>query len=155
MSIGTSLHLDHKTPSQSPALKQLISFLLLQFPLNQRVSYISTLSREMQMELYILFSVSETMAPAESSTVLPTSTAHPNPGTLHQVTYTFVPPTNPLNLYFRNHNSSWDDTSSWDNTSSWHHNWILCVHPTSRHAPSFPHFITVPPTNPRFTHTHG
>ena len=48
------------------------------------------------MELYTLFSVLETMAPAESSTVLPTSTAHPNPGTLPQVTYTFVPPTNLL-----------------------------------------------------------
>ena len=31
------------------------------------------------------------MAPAGSSTVLPTSTAHPNPAQVSQVTYTFVP----------------------------------------------------------------
>ena len=51
----------------------------------------------MQMELYTSLFL-ETMAPAKSSTVLPTSTVHPNPGTLPQVTYTstFVPPTNLL-----------------------------------------------------------
>ena len=39
-------------------------------------------------------SISATAAPAESSTVLPASSARPNPGTLPQVTYTIVLHTN-------------------------------------------------------------